>query len=252
MPNGQPATNPVDVAVRIDVDFVEEWRPIKTCRYLDMIDETGSDAGFDPDHLVRGNIYPRPSNSAGDFFDRQQRVGVPVYTVNRYFRDWNNLWDTSIGKVNSEEFTITETDIDGTRLSRTFDAYTIRLANITKRNTWRDGKLYYDIGFVLQEDLTDTDEFLDEGTRAAVFTDQYKKDGTQYVAGEIAGKYYEAIPLTDEEGNTIGVVGSPVPLNGYGAEAGRQNPATSNTKDKRYTLRYRTRQNVSFASLGII
>lgn len=221
-----------------------------------MLDENDIDAGFDPHHLTRDYVYPRPSNSAGDFFSQQQRVSVPVYTVNKYFRNWDNAWDDAIGKINNAEFTITESDADGVRFTKTFAAYSVRISNILKRNAWRSGKLYYDIGFVLIENITDEERFADEGMREAIFPGQYKGiNGDQYDQATLdlfGGAYHAPIKLYDENHSTvIGVVGSPVPLNGYGAPAGRENPVSDDTYKTRYTLVYRTRRTVSFTDLGI-
>lgn len=204
-------------------------------------------------------------NSAGVSIPMHRPRPMRVFTVSKVYRDWSSVWDSLTGKVNSTAFTITRADDDGPRASYPFTARKMLMRNVDPREVWINGKLYFDVTFTMAEH-PDGDGWIhkqiDEGTDQGVFVGQYRNlvgnTTSQYVADDVQTSKSPILSVNLDgdimanlsEGKVLVPVVDPVPLNGYGAELGREAPYSYDVQEP-FTFYWKIFPEADFSTLGM-
>lgn len=221
---GEPITNPTEAVKQVDLNYVESSEPVTDAVLLGATingptwDPSSSPIQLPP-WLPVGKVGP-PTNSAGQPILLERPTYQEVVSVSRVVRNWENSWSNYLDAINSDEITITESDQDGVRFSKTYAPFTLRMDAVEKENIWRDNRLYYRVTFTMSFNRrTWLHSELDKGTERRVFIGQSRPEGGEYDQDdldrlEIASVGYESI--TSNEGTVA--IGEPIKFNGTGAE----------------------------------
>lgn len=254
---GRPVLEPENSAPQVDITFFESKERFNNAVFLGMEDENGVPVGVSLAPLTL-NDYGPVINSAFDYLDAERRAFDKVITYWKYVTEYNNDWEDLIGTINANTVTVTQSDQAGVKLTQSFDARTLLLSSIFKQDYWADGNLYFRIGFqMLKARSPWVVKLLDQGTRQRIFTGQYKLDGTTVTFAERArvtsfDYFLQEIPTFDEDGNQVGLVGQPVPLNGTGMPIPvKQYGTNSATNGKAYYLKYQEFDEANWTALGL-
>ena len=222
---GNPIETPDQAAKEVNISYIETMEPVNDA-FLRSITIGGPEWSEDSLELARPSWLPNnfagtPTNSAGQAVLIERPTYQEVISVTQVFRNWDNRWSEFNGAINTDEVTIIEKDAEGTRLTKTYAANTLRMGAIGKQNVWKDGRLYFKAKFPMTyEPTTWIHAEPDRGTQRRISTDQFKPDGTKYTQEdlderEISGDFgYDSIVTN---GGDI-AIGEPVKFNGTGAE----------------------------------
>jgi len=262
---GQPVFDLADVAPTVNFDFQEYDKEKTDAKFIEIIDVNGLQV-TPPPYLVSGN-RSIICNSAGDPTGTTSRAWNKVISYSKYFRDYNNAWDTTLvnGSTNDATVTLTQSDGNGVRLSQSYAAETLLLGDVQKQDIWRDSQLWFRTTFVL---LYNPDTWIrkvpDKGFTRRVFTGQYKNTTTAYSAAEVtaltsrnsgplleftSGVYGDSDDDLEERPSGYSTLSEARALNGYGNALHARNADTSAPVP--CSLYWQEYDPVSFASLGI-
>lgn len=277
--NGNPAQQPEDIVPKVDVQFEDEQIESVDANLIGFTDATSTDplsvAIYTAPPYLSSRVLQSPGpndfiggpmvNSANDAYpNRYTTKSRRVITYWTWHRNWDENWETYIGKVNNDQVVASQYDGDGLRLRYVFPRLTVRIKDIIKEDHWRSGKLYFRRGIVLNEKKESwLTKITDEGFNRMVWEGQYKGTSTLYTSAQLDEKfkgsvadgyrtYYQKWPiLTFDDQDTAIAPGDPVPLNSYGLRLGERRPESSSADDTIKAAWYLEHRLENFAGLGI-
>lgn len=252
--NGRPITNLENAAPFVQVQWNEFTAKTYRGTFLGIAADDGSSlplSEYPPylrneigkERMITNSANLAPLNAPDKKYVAKQ---VTYWT---YHRDWSATWETYIGDVTSEAFTVTQRDQDGIRLQYTFPAFSMVLQDIIKEDNWRGSKLWFRRGLVMSQDLSSyITEVPDADVAQAVWYHAWDPKQWKEVNGNdprlaqfpdvTAIDAYIQENIVDANGAPLT---SPVPLNGQGMPmpAKRFNGVTHSQSTKTYHLEYR-------------
>lgn len=264
---GRPVDDPADSAATVDISFAEVQEPFNEGKFLGM--ETNGVALTHPYWFANINENSRVMNSATDNYQETRRGFEKSITYWKYYDSYDNSWEDLIGKTNSNTVTMTQTDQRGTRLSQSFDPRSLLLTAIHKQDAWKQGNLYFRIGFQFYKSETGFVRRLkDEGVNWFAYTGQKEIFELRGIANgdTVSGSdgwvnTTIAIPTEYDWGNYIdggpgfatAFASEPVALNGSGLPLSRVNFMTNTLGDLEHgvIIKYLEYEETSFTPLGI-
>ena len=258
--NGDPVSTPDEEVKQVAITWQEEQEPVEDAKFVAVWNAL-------PWATLPGSVVTAPPwipttegpvmNSAATPFELQRPKFTKQISVSRNEASWNNLWDTYINKVNSDEITITQEDSTGTKLSQTYPIGTLLMRPPTKTDIWADAIMYFRVTFnMLYRENTWTHYQVDAGTAEYLSTDQYKPDGlSTYTAQELEDEFNITADFGRVEVTTKGTEGAttlsgPQNFNGYGRVSPNKQPASADPKDLFY-LSYKYFEEIAFAPLNL-
>lgn len=224
--SGDPVDTPDEVVDRVEVTFANHREPVTDALFLGMTWGVPKGHSSNPPFLAApgwllANRVGAVTNSAGKPVLVEREVSTDQITVYRTARTWNNSWEDYKNAINSDTVTITQSDVDGVRLTKTYPPYHLKIEAILKNDIWRDGKLYFEAGFQMIENPRSwIHSTVDRGTERRAFVGQSKPEGGTYTQQEIddleiSGGFGFTSILTD---NGRVAISEPIKFNGTGAE----------------------------------
>lgn len=252
-PDGSPAETPEQIAREIGITFVEDetqatdWEFKGFCdgegEHLVVRDPMGQpvlDDGKEQE-LLNGPVLKVGQvgpirNSAGCARIKSVKKYRHILRITQYSSNWDCAWRLALGKWNDAPLRVIESDATDIRFDCTYDARTLQLININKRNIRKAGYLYYSLTWVLSFDPEGFEhKELDAGLQAA-FVPGAKDPSQSFTSGggatvfpivDAADTRLARSPtgkrdILDSNGNPIT---SEVELNGEGVEARIPNSA---------------------------
>lgn len=225
--NGNPVTNPENIAPYVQAQYNEEVEEISDARLIGIEDPNGNYLTLPPilaDRSGTSRKYPITNSAGVPAGLAQKKKHSKQITYWTYHRTWNDNWETYVDNINSAAFTITQRDKHGIRLQYNVAVRTGLLADIIKEDHWKGDGLYFRRGLVILIDpRTWVHRQPDVSFSGAVFNGQYDWEAetpTQFTQDQLSGMKINATrtaiyrTFKDSGGD---FVPEPVRLNGYGA-----------------------------------
>lgn len=263
--NGRPVSNVTQAVKDVDIQWLEEQEDVTGAKLLSITkkkpwDDAGpGDVLTVPNWLQAQQSGTGPvTNSAGVVQDVQRSTFRKLITVSKWVGTWTDYSDY-LGKINTDEITITQGDAQGTKLTEVCPARSLLLHDVIKEDVWQDGILYFRQRFVLSKHPRRwIHSQIDQGTKRILIVDeQYKPDNSgdkidqAYLdAANIESTWgYEEITTTDQNGNVV-ALGEPVRFNGWGSNSPNERAATYDGNEPVF-MNYQVYGERSFAGLNL-
>lgn len=151
---GTPVDTPDQAVKKVDISY-EEVEQTKNSGYFIGI-TSGAPFNYPgATNVTQPPWFPAPNNFAyiGNTATDLRELSVSTYrkriAVGRYETDYKPAYEDYLGKTNSDEITIEESDGAGVRWTQTFPIGTLLMKDITKQNFWSNQRLYYWISYVM-------------------------------------------------------------------------------------------------------
>lgn len=213
--SGVPVSDPLAMVKQVTRRTLKIQEPVNDAVLLRFYQPANS-----PDTVATPSYYPVVGpivNSALIDQGITRSRSLDQITVTKIIRDWDSTLDEFRDSINNDSVTITETDKDGQRSSKTYSAYTLRMDDTPQIPLWIDGRLYFRRSFVMTYEPNKWyHRMSDRGNTRRMYVNQKNRDGTLVTDADITanGSTWKAITT---DGGRYGTVHHGSLLNGDGA-----------------------------------